>query len=181
MYRYNELTGKRIGRLTVERAVGRAKDRHILWLCKCDCGNEVTVASNSLKGEHTLSCGCLQREATSMSHIKHGGVLDHSNIDRLYMVWAEIGQRCNNPKNKSFKYYGAKGVTRCKEWDDYGAFREWAHSNGYDPYAKFGDCTIDRVDPQGNYEPSNCRWVTIAEQNRNKRVKTGEVEDDSNN
>lgn len=91
------------------------------------------------------------------------------------MVWAEIGQRCNNHKNKSYKYYGAKGVSRCEEWDDYGEFREWAYNNGYDDLAKFGVCTIDRINPYGDYEPNNCRWVTIAEQNRNKRLKANEV------
>ena len=177
MYKYDELTGVRSGRLTVVKMVGKSKDRHLLWLCKCDCGNEVVLPSCSIKGKHTMSCGCLKREVASSTHIKHGGTLDHSNIERLYMVWAEIGQRCNNPKNKSYKYYGAKGVSRCKEWDDYGKFREWAYNNGYDDLAKFGVCTIDRINPYGNYEPNNCRWVTIAEQNRNKRLKVDEVED----
>lgn len=79
--------------------------------------------------------------------------------------------RCNNPKDKAYKYYGAKGVKVCAEWEhDYGAFRDWALANGYDPNAKFQECTIDRINPFGNYEPSNCRWVDIATQGRNKRT-----------
>ena len=76
--------------------------------------------------------------------------------------------RCNNPNNKSFKYYGGKDVLVCDEWSDYSAFKRWAENNGYDKNAKYGDCTIDRINPNGNYEPSNCRWVDMATQNNNK-------------
>lgn len=76
--------------------------------------------------------------------------------------------RCNNPNNKSFKYYGGKGVLVCDEWSDYSVFKRWAENNGYDKNAKYGDCTIDRINPNGNYEPSNCRWVDMATQNNNK-------------
>ncbi|MBQ0017359.1 MAG: AP2 domain-containing protein [Clostridiales bacterium] len=164
----NDLTGRRFGRLTVKFVCGKSNDRHYLWYCLCDCGNKVIVPSNSLKTGHTQSCGCLQKDRTSASRTKHGAVGNHQNTERLYNVWLEMRQRCNNPNNKNFKYYGGKGVSVCDEWNDYFAFKHWAENNGYDKNAKRGDCTIDRINPNGNYEPSNCRWVDMATQNRNK-------------
>lgn len=175
MYRYNDLSGQRVGRLTVLYQLGRAKDRHILWLCKCDCGNEIILPSNSITKKHTLSCGCLQKERTGEARRIHGATGNHDTIERLYMVWVGMRKRCNNPNDKSYRYYGAKGVKVCEAWEDYGVFKAWALSHGYDPTAKRSECTIDRINPYGNYEPNNCRWVSMAEQNRNKRAKMDEV------
>lgn len=78
-------------------------------------------------------------------------------------------KRCDNPSSKSYKYYGGQGVTVCNEWKDYTAFKEWALKNGYDEDAPKWKCTIDRINPFGNYEPSNCRWIPMSEQSKNKR------------
>ena len=78
-------------------------------------------------------------------------------------------KRCENKNCKSYKWYGAKGVSVCDEWHDYSAFKKWALDNGYDEKAEKGECTIDRINPYGDYEPSNCKWVSMAEQARNKR------------
>ena len=128
----NDLTGKRFGRLTAKFVCGKSKDRHYLWHCVCDCGNEVVVPSNGLTCRHTKSCGCLQRDKTSEARIKHGASGNHREIERLYRVWISMRARCNNPNNKSFKYYGGKGVLVCDEWSDYSAFKRWAENNGYD-------------------------------------------------
>lgn len=77
--------------------------------------------------------------------------------------------RCANSNDASYKYYGGRGITVCEEWGDYERFRNWALANGYDPNAPQGECTIDRIDVNGNYEPSNCRWVDMKTQNANKR------------
>lgn len=77
--------------------------------------------------------------------------------------------RCERERVHEYKWYGALGVKVCDEWHDFAVFRDWANSSGYDPDAPHGKCTIDRIDPYGDYEPSNCRWVTMAEQARNKR------------
>lgn len=159
--RYKDMTGKKFGKLTVVRYAGPNHRKDATWLCKCDCGNEVVVQGQALRSGATVSCGCYNRE----SHRTHGG-----SGERLYGVWHGMRNRCNNHSDKSFKHYGALGVKVCPEWDkDYSAFREWALASGYDPDAPFQECTIDRIDPSGDYEPSNCRWVDIATQERNKR------------
>ena len=163
-----DLTNNKFGRLTVINYVGKTKDRHAKWLCKCECGNEVVVNGNSLISGHTQSCGCLQKERTSKSRYKHGGRSQHNNTERLYYVWVEMRSRCNNKNNKEYQFYGGKGVKVCKDWNDYSLFRKWALKNGYDKNADYGKCTIDRIDNNGNYEPSNCRWVSMAIQNANK-------------
>lgn len=168
MYHFNDLVGKKYYMLTVIRENGRSKDRHILWLCKCDCGNDVSVPSNMLVSGHTKSCGCLQKKSVSKSKTIHGGCRNH-NTERLYNVWKSIKKRCDNPNSKGFQYYGGRGIKMCKEWhESYSAFRDWALQNGYNDNARFGECTIDRINVNGNYEPSNCRWVDMKVQNNNK-------------
>lgn len=160
-----DLSGQRFGRLTVIEKAGKSKDRHIVWRCRCDCGNEAIVQSNALLLGKTKSCGCLKIDKTKESRTTHG----KSDKERLYTVWLGMRQRCNNSHNSDYKYYGAKGVKICEEWNDYGVFREWSLANGYREDADFFDCTIDRINPFGNYEPNNCRWVSIKEQRNNRR------------
>ena len=169
MCKHNDLTGKQFGRLTVVREADRAKDRHIRWLCKCECGNEVTVSSNGLMSGKTKSCGCYQRDRTSESHRTHGARGNHKNTDRLYNIWNSMRKRCYTKTCKDYKDYGGRGITICDEWNDFAKFKEWALQNGYSYTAEFGKCTIDRIDVNGNYCPDNCRWVGMDIQNSNKR------------
>lgn len=160
MPRLLDLSGERIGRLRVIERHGTDKFGNALWKCECDCGNEVYVCSHSLKTEHTKSCGCLMREECGNRRRKHG-----KSKDRLYHVYFSIADRCNNPNNDAYKHYGSRGIKICDEWkNSYEAFEKWAYKNGY----KQG-LTIDRIDVNGDYEPSNCRWVTQAKQMRNTR------------
>jgi hypothetical protein len=172
MIKHDDLTGRRFGSLTAVKENGRGKDRRILWECECDCGNKTNVAGRDLMNGHTKSCGCRQKLVVSSIRKKHG-----DRDARLYRVWKSMKKRCENPNDHSYKYYGAKGVKVCEEWHDYSKFKAWALENGYDEHAHRGDCTIDRINPCGDYEPSNCRWVSMAEQNRNKRAKMEEQED----
>ena len=159
----------RFGRLVV---IDRAEDyvtpgdgRHRpRWNCLCDCGNMITTRATCLKSGCTQSCGCWLRDKTKATATKHGGF-----GTRLYAVWNSMRQRCNNPKNHAYGDYGGRGIKICKEWDDFAVFKEWAVGAGYDEDAPNGDCTLDRIDVDGDYSPSNCRFVSRTVQNRNKR------------
>lgn len=156
-----DLKGKRLGKLTVIERVENIPKHHARWLCKCDCGNTHIVESHCLIGGSVTSCGC----NLVVLHTTHG-----RSGSRLYTIWNGIKQRCLNENTKDYPYYGGRGITICDEWkNDFESFEKWALFNGYDAYAKRGECTLDRIDNDGNYEPSNCRWVTMKEQCKNRR------------
>ena len=160
MKQIENLVGKRFGRLVVFEMGPRNKQNKIQWLCKCDCGKTTLVCGAKLKNGHTKSCGCLREQNTGKMFTKH-----NKSMSTIYHVYYGIKGRCYNPKNSVYRYYGGKGVTMCEDWrNDFMAFYNWAIANGY----KDG-LTIDRINSNGNYEPSNCRWVTQKEQNRNKK------------
>lgn len=164
---YIDLSGQRFGCLVAVEIDHRLGSRAI-WKCKCDCGNTTFVSVSNLRNGHTQSCGCLQISRTSDAMRTHGHKGKRS-VNRLYPVWRAMKQRCLLPSSKAYKYYGGRGITVCDEWLEYDNFMRWAYSHGYDPNAKRGKCTIDRIDVNGNYEPSNCRFVDMAVQNNNKR------------
>lgn len=158
-----DLTGQRFGRLLViGRDMSRTEHGKAYWLCKCDCGKTTSVQSSKLRSGHTKSCGCLGLEHATEAKIKHG-----ETKTRLYRCWHSMKERCSLPSQVSYKYYGGRGISVCNEWSGSGgyiAFKEWAMANGYRD-----DLTIDRIDPDGDYDPSNCRWITLSENIRRKR------------
>ena len=155
----NDLRGQRFGRLTVLEFVP-TEDKISHWLCKCDCGNITTVAGKRLRNGHTQSCGCLQTEQAAKRLCKHGMCKS-----RLYGIWSKMKIRCYNHNNSVYKHYGGRGIKVCDEWKlSFETFYQWAISNGYEE-----GLSIDRINVNGNYEPSNCRWVGTKEQSRNKR------------
>ena len=159
MGRFKDLTGQKFNRLTVIQYLSKSK-----WQCKCDCGNIVEVQGGHLKNGHTKSCGCYNNECRSSRMIQQHFIHGKSNT-KIYKVLKEIKYRCYSKNHRLYKYYGARGIVVCDEWKrDFEAFYNWAMDNGY----KEG-LTIDRIDANGNYEPSNCRWITNEEQQRNKR------------
>lgn len=166
--RYNDLTGERFGRLTV---ISKSDDyvcpggyRCVMWKCLCDCGNEVVVRGKSLSGGVTKSCGCLRNEMIHETNKKHGGC-----GTRLYAIWDSMRQRCNNKNNHAYENYGGRGISICGAWDDFSAFESWAYESGYNDSAKRGECTLDRIDVDGNYCPANCRWTDMSGQSSNRR------------
>lgn len=159
-----DLTGQKFGKLTV---VCRAEDyispkgkHHVKWHCICDCGKSTVISSLQLTSGKTRSCGCLK-----VGNVVHGGC-----HDRLYKVYCNMKDRCNNANGGNYRYYGGRGIRICQEWlDDYMSFKRWAYENGYDDKAEFGKCTLDRIDVDGDYCPDNCRWVDMKVQSNNRR------------
>lgn len=156
--------GRKKNFLTVKSIIRRTNN-HRAFVCECDCGNITTIEPAAWEYETVKSCGCKQRELASESSKTHG----HSG-DRLYRVYNSMKERCYNTNNHNYHNYGGRGIKVCEEWlTDFMNFYEWAMKSGYDYGAKHGDCTLDRINVNGNYEPSNCRWVDMATQANNKR------------
>lgn len=158
----------RFGRLAVLEMIGYhicpGRYKCKMWRCKCDCGNDVITRGKSLSGGVTKSCGCLRDELQHKRVTKHGDCKS-----RLYSVWDSMRQRCNNPNNSAYKNYGGRGISICEEWDDYSSFKNWAIDSGFDDSAERGECTLDRIDVNGDYCPENCRWVSMKIQSANRR------------
>jgi hypothetical protein len=166
MGKFVDLTGQRFGQVTVvERTLNHicpSGQRKTMWRCLCDCGNEIIATSANLKNGHHVSCGCLV--AGRMSSIGKKRKTHGKSNTRLYHIWVGMKSRCLNPHNIKYNIYGGRGIKVCSDWlNSFEEFCDWAMANGY-----ADNLTIDRIDGNGNYEPSNCRWSTLSEQNKNR-------------
>lgn len=151
-----DLASQKFGKLQVLCVDTNPSNKTKRWLCRCDCGNITTAKTNELTSGHKTSCGCKKQNYFRKVHGQSG--------TRLHHIWKSINRRCNNPNEPSYQHYGKRGITVCEEWkNNFSTFYNWAIKNGYSD-----TLTIDRIDVNGNYEPSNCRWTTIAEQSINK-------------
>ena len=192
-------TGNRYGKLTVIKFDHMDKNHNAYFLCACDCGCTTVVKGNRLRNGRTKSCGCLKREAQetfgertkeesskrmkefnalhrpterqkeTMFKPTHGGT-----NERLFRIWSHMKERCNSTKGVHSKWYHEKGIRVCDEWQDYSVFKKWAFENGYAEQPKETEYkelfSIDRIDPDKNYCPENCRWITVSENSRYRNV-----------
>lgn len=158
-----ELLGSVYGRLMVKGPAPRqGKAGNLAWWCVCSCGKEIIAAGTMLRCGNTMSCGCARVESLTERNYKHGASFRRSETP-TYRSWKAMHTRCTNPNQPGWPNYGGRGIKVCARWGD---FNNFLADMGERP----DDKTLDRYpDPDGDYEPANCRWATSKEQAANKR------------
>jgi len=159
-----DLVGQRFGRWLVS-SKSEKHGKHVYWNCLCDCGNTAAVYAGSLTRGKSISCGCFNKEGTIARCLSHGHA-NGGNGTKTYNCWRNMKARCSNPNNHKWADYGGRGIRYTPAWETFDGF-----------LADMGECpsskhSIDRIDVNNNYEPSNCRWATPIEQGNNQRTNT---------
>lgn len=163
MSKCKDLSGMKFGRLVaikLDHIRGRGR---AYWLCRCECGAFNICRSDVLTGGKSKSCGCLQKDVMAFAVRKHGETVNDKKSPE-YRAWGNMRSRCANPNHPHFHHYGGRGISVCDEWSSFDAFLRDMGRRPTDGHS------IDRIDNNGNYEPSNCRWATKYQQSRNTRA-----------
>ena len=157
--KYTDIAGRKYNRLKI-LSLDRVEKSSRYWVCLCDCGNVKTIREDKIVSAATKSCGCLQKE----NRIKHGGQPRGTQPHPMYYRWKNMHRRYRDEKQKDFKNYGGRGISVCKEWENFTNFAKWGLENGFSP-----ELQIDRIDNDKGYSPENCRFVTSLVNNNNRR------------
>lgn len=151
MGQFVDITGQRYGTLiAIHPTERRTKGGGYIWRFKCDCGNTKDIPANSVRTGMVKSCGCQYKYVCEQDK-------------RLFTIWVNMRQRCSNPNSPNYNRYGARGIKVCDDWESFKKFRKWSIQNGYND-----SLTIDRIDNDCGYNPGNCRWTTVLQQQRNR-------------
>jgi len=151
------MIGRKYSRLTVVGEGGSDKRKEKFWVCQCECGKETTVLGSNLRTGNTKSCGCWDLEVIKNRNLSHGMARK-----RIYKIWVGVRKRCLNPKTKSYSHYGGRGIKISENWSSFENF----YTDMSPTYSD--NLSLERIDPNGDYEKENCIWATWKQQARNK-------------